>query len=176
MTIICAAKGPDGIWIGSDTECRIGDRRMPTAPKWAFHNGRAIGISGLHRGVDLAKRYADSLLSDDDAWRASLYLCKLLQEDGWQPDEKEKAIPTYELWGIAILGGQIYRVAGDCHFSAQPGCTYFAGGSGMDFALGAMLECARSHDEPALLVERGLEAAIALDSGCGGEPWVKKLA
>ena len=175
MTIICALHEPGvGTWIGSDTFTNRDNRKMESGQKWVIRGSRAMSSAGLYLTHNIIQENADELLSiDNKPHEVSKRLRELLIENGFtvKPSEGEPG------W---MRSHVIYATnEGVWHFGPD-GTRYpvnagqmCADGSGQDFAYGAAHAC-QLCGAPAQ-IGAALAAAITLDNGCGGEPFIHLL-
>lgn len=173
MTVICAAKGPDGIWIGSDTQCELDGNVLPTAPKWLVVDaGLAIGVSGKATMRQLLRVNLADIAASRDAWKIGRAWRKAAQDDGFSGEEQDGR-RVWEVRALMVLDGVFYGMDSAFDFDSHD-APYIASGSGMDFALGAAyaLPDASARER----VFSGIRAACHHSRSCGGEPWVHKLA
>lgn len=176
VTIIVAAKGTDGIWIGSDRRS-VRDHYpfRDGEPKWQTGANVTIGNSGYSRGTYLI----EPLLATrwENVWDLCLAIRKTLMDDGWRHDDEKSAPINYGPGFIIILQDTIWFPDGGLT-PAQFG-NFAAAGSGAQYAYGAAYALNSSPFTPQQTPERvvrvAIAAAIAHDENCGGDPWVRKL-
>lgn len=177
MTVVCAAHGADGWYIGSDTRMTIGQDPVRTGEKWIVGEGVAIGVSGHSRVLEILRAERMRIFSDPDPWVMMGKLRRTMLDDGFQP-EAEPGPRLFSVSAIIVLPGYgIWHVDG----ALTPVRTiekFLAIGSGADHATGAAWAAQRQGPDTGAsnAVTMGIWAAIALDGACmGGEPWTAKL-
>ncbi len=178
MTIICALHEPGvGTWIGSDRRRVFGGVPADWQAKWDILGGAALGISGNGRAVTVLHRIAPDLLAAHadphaiyDAMRAAL------RADGFKPEVKDAYGEYFCAWAIyARADGGIWGISGNGCITPVPTGTFWADGTGDKQAMGAAHALQAGGWPTSALVRRAVEAAIALDHECGGEPFVHLL-
>lgn len=178
MTVLCAARGHDGTWIGSDTGLGFAGDLIPVGPKWVVRGSIAIGTSGDSRALALLREHAVEIFDSPEpfemasAWRAACLADGFKEEAGVGP--KRFAVGGL----IVIVGRGIWHMDGT-FTPVLVALDYMATGSGTDYAMGAMWA---NHPRDSGFafdaqhaVHQGLRAAIAMAGGCGGEPWIAKV-
>lgn len=180
MSIIAAlwSEKADRAWIGSDTMMCSGNLRQTVGPKWVVRQPWAAGIAGHLRTLNLFQHHGDELLHDlggpyEFAQRAR----DLLRADGYSFEKNDAGPSMYGQMLILACPRGVWTVGGDFSVVATPAGRLWAEGSGRELALGAahaLLHAgvATAHDET---VRHAIAAAIALDTTCGGSPWVDQL-
>lgn len=176
MTIICAAQGVDGWWLGSDTVMMLAGDPIPVGPKWCIADGVAIGVSGSHRAFALLANNLAHVTAKRDAWAIASAWRALLEDDGFEPKSEPSGPKCYEASGLIVIPGNgIWYVDGaqvPCHVKLP----FMAAGAGTDAALGAAWVHQRNPAPSAqAMVRDAVGAAIALIGGCGGEPWIHRM-
>ena len=183
MTIICAIKSNDGVWIGSDTRVIDQDGFIfpEPVPKWLKLPGGVcgdiwVGWSGHARVVNLLKSPRGGVFKSIEDLAHRLYT--YARDDGWTAGDGRHGEPVdyaYEL--LAVFGGEVYHLHGTgCVLHC--GNKFVAAGSGRAFAYGAAsveFDWANRHGEPAS-IGGIIESVIQYDSNCGGEPFVHRIA
>lgn len=175
MTIACALHLPGlGTWLGGDrrttTEAEVlSDHHL----KWLVEDGWALGIAGDARAGALGQRAGlFDRLGNDPAWSIATTLRKALQADGWHTKDNAGA-RCFDICMLIASAGGVWA-AFDCLTPiAMPAGQFVAIGSGRQLAMGAAH--ALRGRSPRQVVRRAVEAAIAHDTACGGEPWIHFL-
>lgn len=180
MTIICALDTGNGIIIGSDTQSiamgDFGGRRMTHGPKWTVSKPWALGVAGQSRMQCLIQRNMADIIQ---AVPSALEVCDRLQDMfsryGVNASSQIGALDCGSNFILASPHG-VYDI--DSCLSVRKAAVgeLIASGSGASYALGAAHALETVDDITAHgIVKRSLEAAIAFDTGCGGEPWLQTL-
>lgn len=172
MTIVCALRDGPRVWLGSDRQETVGHSERAIMPhgKWLLGKTWAMGISGEARLRDLL--LARSFLLDEPgtAFDVGERLKAILKDDGFKPREEEFKPLNWGFGFILARPGELYEV--DCVMHARE-TDWAVRGSGADYGTGvyfAMTFAAMSTHRS--VIETAIRAAIAYDTGCGGEPWV----
>lgn len=178
MTILVALHEPNvGTWIGSDSRITIGSQPYPlAAEKWLLTGSRALGHSGFSRTFRMHERAMPGLLlsaptPDDVVDR----LRSMVREDDYAGRAPQDGGGPHEYGSSYILAfdGALFDIARDFTLVPLPPGAFWARGSGMDFAFGAWHALRGAPSER--IVRAAIEAAVAHDNACGGEPWVHLL-
>ena len=185
MTIICALRVDDGVWIGADGRIsERGDTICDEYPKWRqTRKGLWWATSGSIRLYTLVEETPD--------WGKDIINCrtlceclrKLAIEDEWAKDEDEKGSSVdYDFDALATDGREIIRFCGDGSFVRHRKTGDFpAYGSGRAFSMGAIsamraTQYSLSEDDDCQeIVENALNAACDFDQSCGGTLFIKKV-
>lgn len=173
MTIICAVHRGDRTWIGSDTLVRRSNIKINNGPKWVRWGKWAVGTAGDLRAVNIFEQKTKRLFDDlQDPFDFSERVRSMLPEYGFdlKPGDME-ATPNSAQDMILASSEAIWNVC--CDFSIVNVGEYWADGSGMAFALGAMHSVRQA--DPETMIRAGLSAAMAFETGCGGDEWVEVL-
>ena len=174
MTIACALKTEAGVWIGSDTQLTMRSGFiLPVAKKkwetcgrfrWAFSGHvRILGAlsaapaGGMTTNMPGAEAFAE-------------HLREAVKADGWNPDDDKGAPTDYAYDAIIVSPTRVCLAHGDGGF-ADFGDAFCAIGSGREYAYGAAF--ALDGMDGDVVVRTAVEAAIACDNACGGEPQVE---
>ncbi len=180
MTCIATIVEDGDIWMACDQQVGGSYKAINPGLK-VFTNGDfIIVVSGMarianllrhafepprrHPDVDLAKHMATDFVN---AMRMCLHQGGQLEND--------KGVES--AWQSVLVGvdGQVFEVGSD--FSCLPvSIAYTAAGSGMHFALGSLWATATLDGwTPQRRLENAIQAAIAMDLGCGGQSEVACL-
>ena len=180
MTILCALQCAHGIYIGSDTESiasgDFGGRRCHHGPKWAVHGQWAVGVSGQMRLQCLIARHMRELTEGLES--PLEFTDRLINEIFVRYDIKSRAeTGAPDCGSNFMLAGPLGVIDIDCTLSvrlARPD-ELIASGCGAPYALGAAYALSGVDVTPVAVVKHAVGAAIAFDTGCGGDPWVHLL-
>lgn len=180
MTILCALSTGHGIIIGSDTGsvAITGDvgRQLHHGPKFAVHNGWAVGVAGQMRLQCLITRHMEDLTKD---LTDPLDFCdRLVNEVFVRYDiNAASSIGARDCGSNFVLAGPLGVFDIDCTLSVRQSVEgeMIASGSGASYALGAAFALDCTDIEPVGIVKRAILAAIEFDTGCSGEAWVHRL-
>ena len=169
MTIVCAVRKNNRVWIGSDTSSVNNNCIFETGPKWIRVNSWMVGHSGDARVMDLLSNFENRSYSITDLTDT---IRESLRKDKFTVDDEYKGGP--ECYGQSFL---ITDKEGLWHidnvFSIVPIENYFAIGAGRDFALGAGHAVHGLSGRDQILAM--LEAAMKWSVWCGGNPWVLEV-
>lgn len=201
MTILCAASGPDGTWIGADSFSSCGDRLAPEGdPKW---NVSACGEWALAGPGEVT---FDGILFGDPEWDPSSHLWpseggesglrrmmaamrkRLLDSGAVVPMVDDGDTTRCYRWSPMVVwaGGSVWRLHSTLWtfdrgylFGEPESLRYMAHGCGAEYALGAMHAAASRVDglerSAETLVRAGLDAACRFSSGCAPPLLVQRL-
>ena len=159
-------------WLGSDTVSHYAHLRFPVSAKWVFGDGFALGCAGDGRAIDLLRAQVDEIGGDNH--EVATQVREVLKADGFEraveatrdtPLNFGQGIVLARPDGVAIIDTQFSLLSGIWGLAAE--------GSGEALAYGvAHALRGRPAEE---IVRAAVEAAIELDTGCGGEAWVQRL-
>lgn len=177
MTIICAMHEPGvGTWIGSDTQTSFGSLKHRFGPKWILSEcgTMALGLSGLNRARYLIEGI-DGLFTDSNPRRVANSIREAIKADEWKPREGEGESVCWSVGAIFATATGYWPIGSD--FTVMPPSIdgYWAEGSGEQFALGAAYSGVRNGNDPETIVSDMVDAAMAFDTGCGGQCWTHLL-
>lgn len=187
MTIIAAAIGPDGTWIGADGLTTMGDIIMSTdtakwrvSPdeRWAFAGPGSMSYAEviLHSGCDLWPTATGADGARELVANMRTILCN---HPAFSPEQIEPG-DNWSCYGwapIIATDGHIWRVTSDLSslVRAVRG-VYLCAGGGSDVADGAMeAQLALGVTSARELVSNAVEAACARLTVCGGEISVRRI-
>lgn len=146
--------------LGSDTQSTIDDSRpVTTGPKWAVSGGKALAVSGYHLQNQIIRRNAEWLLEPADPWGVLERLKEVFEP--WIVPHGDRGPKNWDFSGILVLDG-IWRVS--CDFSYWDGGSFWAEGSGREYAFGAWYASSGGEDG----VRTAIAAACEYDLDCGG--------
>ncbi|MDE2101420.1 MAG: hypothetical protein KGL39_29505 [Patescibacteria group bacterium] len=178
MTIVCAMKDTDGVWIGSDSRVTsahgtiITDDYRKWFRKW-FRIGEEtwIGLAGHIR----VERLIGKLSPTQNAptiWDIVDELHRLVKEDGWTAIESKDGTPQDFCYDAIIVNhGKVWLTHGSGSV-LDMGDKFTAIGSGMHFACGAAFAFGGGVQ---IAIRTALEAACHYDRDCGGELFIEKI-
>ncbi len=176
-TIVVVQKGNKGI-IASDSLFTQGSLKVPPGSKVDSHkiykvNDSYIGFTGWSAMSiifeDIAKKYSKKLNFDSraDVFKTFLFLhAKLKEEYFVETKEKDDQPVESSQWDCLILSPagifsvQSYREVMECQ-------KYWAEGSGLRLALGAMHATYDIYDDPEKIALAGIAAASEFDDATG---------
>jgi ATP-dependent protease HslVU (ClpYQ) peptidase subunit len=180
MSIIAALHhaGRGSTWIGSDTLVCSGSLKLPFGPKWVVRRPWAIGIAGHLRAVNVVDRYAAELTNQvSGPYELADRLRDLLKRDGFREGAEERGPLEFGQTLLLAHADGVWTLGSDFSTVAAPPDQLWAEGSGRDLAIGAAYILTSMRQlEPAEIVRRAIETAVAFDVGCGGHAWVFDLA
>lgn len=179
MTIICALHEPGvGTWIGSDTQSIGSDgRRWPGAgSKFAIAHGWAVGSAGQNRIGCLMEHHAGELL---DGMTGPFEFTRRLVNGVFVLHDIKRGTDNGapDCGNCFVLAGPGGAWAVDSALGWLP-CApgrLVAMGSGSKAALGAAMVATDIGASGRNIVLLAVEASIAIDVDCGGEPFVHLL-
>jgi hypothetical protein len=170
------------IWIGSDQLTSRGCYpAIITGPKWVQVGAWWIGCCGAHRSQQLIARMAVPDTADPFVFANAIR--QTLMDDGYERkkigDDPEGESPLFSFTACMVTPD--HRLINiDSGLSVAEGMrdTFITCGSGADYASGVIhyLESMALKPSAESRVLEAVRVAIALDRGCGGEPWVHKLS
>lgn len=180
MTIICALRAqPTGnTWIGSDTLATAGGEALqPKHQKWVLANGCALAVAGLNVFLTTINHFAEELQPEWDGYDVWQWARQKMLEIGVEGDKEKKSEAPW--FGCSLIFATpsaltyIDSSGGAVDYSAGEFC---ARGSGDEYAQGAVFAAqGMGLKYPEGLLKIGIEAACQFSTGCGGEPWIRKL-
>ena len=172
MTIICALRSQDGVWIGSDSRVSKNSGFVCPAPfdKWAkTAEGILWGISGHLRLASII----GTLPGVKTVAQFSKALRDATKEDGWSAEGNKHGEPCDWCFDvIAVIDGKVYEINGSgsvVDFEDN----FCALGSGREFAYGAAF--ALDDMDPEVIVRTAVESACKYDSSCGEPIFVEHI-
>lgn len=175
MTIIAAVHDPEeGVtFIGSDT---LVSAAVPLSckKKWVKAGPWAVGVTGYWRTFQVVKLGKDQIKECADAMAVAFTLRGLLEADGCTRINDPGPVNFDQRFILASAKG-VWDI--DVIFSpsrVDPGKVW-AGGSGGEFAFGAAHALEDTMTNKRWVLEKSIEAAIALDLNCGGEIYLDEL-
>lgn len=188
MSVIAAVRKGRRLVIAADSQDNFGDLRPPPDNHSAFKlrqvNAAWLGSSGWAVYDDLFGHYLrkrstrTNLNSREEVFDFFLKFWKAIRTDYPYVNEQSRdddKTPFAELDATFLIGspGGIFLVSSN--MSVSMFSKYYAIGSGGDFALGAIHALYDDIADPTVLAERGIAAAKAYDSGCGGQTTVREV-
>ncbi|MDQ7250505.1 hypothetical protein [Dongia sedimenti] len=180
MSVIIALRAEDGrcSWLGCDTMVTGGNLKQDYGPKWLLQEDWAIGVAGHLRTVNLVEHHIESMLRDlNDPYEFALRVREIMKSDGYRASEEE--IGPLTLGGALMLARPHGAWVIEADFSITPiapGAAW-AEGSGREVCMGALHVLLTSGGglAPRDIVQRALDAAMALEVNCGGRTWIHQL-
>ena len=182
MTIICALHDPkeNVVWLGCNDRATIGDTPAPASEnKWLKFGSWAVGLTCnecvykqyLQLSADKFPETAENVLEVFDFLRSRYKKYNLGQQKG------NDTSTSYGAEGIIVRdNGEIWDFDSHLALSKVPSGRLWGGGSGIDYALGADHIMQGDNAPAQTRIQRAVEAAIALDIGCPGEPIVERFS
>ncbi|GIW42098.1 MAG: hypothetical protein KatS3mg076_2675 [Candidatus Binatia bacterium] len=186
MSVAVAVRARNEIVLATDTLTCFGSRRVPP------QNHRAVKIREIGQalmastGWGIYENLFDDFLSGRPApelrdskaifaffnrfWRALHTRYSLVNE---QCNSKDSPFGDLDSTFLVVNPNGIFCVESD--MSVTQFRQYYAIGSGANYSLGALHVLYDPEGDPELLARRAVEAAIALDTGCGGEILLRRL-
>lgn len=181
MSIVLAVKKDAQLVIAADSQISFGGARIPydnLRPKKIRRLGDSFFAStgwGLYDDIidDFVAGKEDIRLQDSRSiFRFFLGLWKELHErysfvNDQCGEEKDSPFGDLDSAFLIVNHAGLFQVGGD--MSVTRFNQYYAIGSGADYALGALHSLYDSDLDAREIARRGVEAAIAFDTKCGGE-------
>ena len=170
MSVICALKSDDGVWIGADSRVTSNGNIAPVEyQKWRrTAEGIWWGISGHLRLSSIVGDLPGVKTVGDFA----AAIRNAVKYDGWSADDGKHGLPPDFCFDvIAVVDGEVYEIGGGGSVIYY-GWSFCAQGSGYEYAYGAAF--ALDEIEPEVIIRTAIEAACRYDSGCG-EPIFMEL-
>lgn len=194
MTIIIAAQGADGTWLGADGRGLVNgvkvyenERKWNTSAdgKWAYGGAGEVTYDAVLGGVGLWPESAEGI---EGARCIAKQMRKKLDAVKGFEQARDDGSPfgDYGFSPIVAGPGGIWRLCSDLRSVNPPfESRYLAVGCGGELALGAMSALLNGPGETPMsrrveisaedLVRAGLETACRLNAYCGGELFVERL-
>lgn len=182
MTIVCALHDRGAAWIGGDTRANRGTNALDFGHKWLLDPDGywAIGCAGLPRGGYLAELNQLDMFGAGSAHEIAHIWREAVAEDGCATSRAACQANAFDINGIAASPDGIWLIGPDFTVLTVPNGRFCAEGTGAAYGYGAAH--ALGHPDvgggrtPAeSIIRTAIEAAIAHDSTCGGEVWLRKL-
>lgn len=175
MTIIAAIHDSktQTTWYGSDTAAINNGYQFICGPKFSRCGDWMVGITGDGRLETLVRLHTSAIGDSESPMMLAHKIRRLALDDEFKPGE-ETGAKFFPGSSLVIAGkGAVYAVCSSFSVDEIQSDNLYAEGSGRDYALGADFMV---RDKPAQeRLALALKAAIALNSGCGGEAWIAKL-
>jgi ATP-dependent protease HslVU (ClpYQ) peptidase subunit len=180
MSVIAAVRKGNRITIAADTQDNFGDLRPPAenheAIKLREVGGAVVGSSGWALYDDIFEHYLAKrsriVLHD----RASIFaffiqfwkdLRKLYPFVNDQPGkESETPFANLDASFLVAAPGGIFLISSN--MSVSEFRQYYAIGSGGDYAIGAIHALYPDVEDPTVIAQRAVQAAMDYDASCGG--------
>jgi hypothetical protein len=178
MTILVAYTDGTDTWIGSDLLVTRGTQRtIVPGPKWAIHNGWAIGSAGAARAGLIKERYKEEIfVGTEDALDILMRLAKAYRECGMVPTTTDGA-EDWRSGGILARRGQVWEFDSALTPTCSSPGVLVADGMAWEIARGAAwaIREFRPQIEPEHLVWHVIRAACTLDATHCEGLWQGKL-
>lgn len=174
MTVICALHEPGvGTWIGTDSQATIGgDRVLPGPIAKHVEVGRFwLLMSGHPRSRSLVEQNAEALAKHWDVFALATAIRDVLKADGWHPTGDKGEAEDFGQRVIFAAPEGIWDSDGSFNLVPWPSGELCARGSGCEIALGAAH--ALRGRPPQDRVRAALDAACAINTGCGGPLFIR---
>ena len=178
MTIICAMLdvAANGCWIASDRLATAGTGVVGYREKWLLGDGFAIGSSGYGVMLDELVAVLDEFNKDMHPAQMWARAVRIMKEAGWKPRTNDGEPPFYECGFLFATKTNLWSIDGTGSSTPFGFGEFASRGSGADVADGAMhalSDHARDRMTTEEMMRATIDAAIAYDTGCGGEPFVR---
>jgi len=176
MTIICAMRAPEGTWIGSDTLVLGGESGIVGyKKKWIVRDDWALGICGSNAASCAIMDSAEFIDPDWSATKLWKWATAILRELEFKPEIKEGHAPWYDCSFILARPGRVMSVCATGGGVEHAIGEFASRGHGCDIADGAAWARKQAGMTAQNIVRGAVEAAIACDRYCGGEPFIHCL-
>ncbi len=175
MTIIAAIYDfkTQTAWYGSDTAAVNGGYQYICGPKFSKCGDWMVGVAGDARLETLIRLHASAIGDSESPMVLADKIRRRALDDEFKPGE-ETGAKYFPGSSLVIVGkGAVHVVCSAFSVDKIQPDSLCAEGSGRDYALGADY-AVRDRPAPKRL-KIALEAAITLNSACGGEAWIAKL-
>lgn len=177
MTIIAALHEPSvGTWIGSDRLSVARNRIAPFArEKWSIAGSHAVAFAGAGRANDLMRRWVreTNFATFADPLDVATALRDALKADEWGALKNSGDPLSFDVEALYASQRGAWDIDAGFSINGVDAGVLVARGSGIEYAYGAAHAL---RGRPAETVLRAaIDAAIAHDTGCGGEPFIHLL-
>ena len=179
MTIICALHDEERhcTWLGSDTHSNFCDSFMiETRQKWILGSHWAVGSTGGIRASGLYIKNLEEIDKIKHPFDVATKLRSLLIDDEFVPlDDRPGTGKQFSTMTMLANYNGVWSI--DCAFGCLQVPSFFAEGSGQDFAMAAVSGARRALPtvSPEKIVAIAVGAAIELCDSFGGEIWLHCL-
>ena len=172
MTIIAAASGPDGVWIGSDTVADDGARLSDCGPKFIRRKGWAIAAAGFLRSLYLLQQNERQILNLKCQHKIAAEVRNIHEADKFMRGSDTGPI-DFGAEFIICSASQVWEVGRTFEVVEVD---YTAGGSAYQYGLGAMFcldKTAKNFGQEA--VTAAIKASMNFSPNCGGNCIVQRI-
>ena len=173
MTVCCAVRDGDAVWIGADGRVtgRDGFLIRDDVEKWRLFGGFHIAVSGHMRLEVVTSGYDNT----GGAQRLAEQIRFCVKSDGWVSAKVEDGGPEEFCYEMIIVDPErrVWLVDGSGAM-LDMGSQFAAIGSGAPYAYGAAFVYPGHGGEA--MVKNALAAACRYDRDCGGALFVGKVA
>lgn len=177
MTVLAALNYPGkGTVIGCDRRASTSFHYTDNVIKWVVGDKWAVGQSGALRVLNLIDLYKDDLLSVvSSPVEFTINLATMLSESGVKAvADADDNVGNFQQSLLLANSEGVWSIDGSMAVVQHKPGELVASGSGWAYALGAG-HMTRSAKDPVVRVRSAIEAAVAFDPCCGGEPWLCHL-
>ena len=180
MTVICAAKTSNGVWISSDSQTTCNSqKRYVIDGKWVTGKYYAIGIAGDGVLKNIIDEHTEHGMLDDEKlspWNIAQLIKDLLVEYNFDPDVNQGSTPTFNSTLILATHNDIWHI--DASFHVLRIDEFIACGSGSEFSTGAYwaLTNRTLNQDIGEAIQIATKAACEHSIYCGGPIWSKFLS
>ena len=167
MTIICACKRDDEVWIGADTRSADSGFVFPVHERKLIRAGRwSLGLSGLGAGQDYVAPRSAEIAEAKTPFAVGQVLRKIYGEAGFFDRSAETKNGPADHWQSAVLASAqgVWGISSD-YCVIEPVNDFWATGSGQDFALA--VGWTHQHWPARGVVELALQTACQFRGDCG---------
>lgn len=175
MTTICALADTrtGSIVLGSNSRCLLGDTIIPgDKSKWIRTENWALAFTGMTFFINVIEAHRNDLPQSDDPLPIAQFIHKAFLD--MKLGEDDGGSVKFRTNGILVRrDGAIFDMDNRLSLASVNADTLWANGRGMEYALGAAHVLKDAKIGPDELVQRCLEAAIAMDSCSPGEALVE---
>jgi hypothetical protein len=187
MTIIAAAIGPDGTWIGADGIAINGDLVTTTSErkinvgmfgKWAFGSSGEVTYDRAVMGPE-KPIWPEATGEQGVKELAERMRSRLHDLPGFEPVKDDGcAFRDYRFSPLVACAGRVWRINSCLRAWDGPIEDVFqAAGIGVEFAIGAMSALKAAGEESSeVLVRSAIETCVRRCHGCGGEIQMVRMA
>lgn len=184
MSVGAALLTKDGCYVGCDSQATRGSFVEPyDAEKWRQVRGLTVIVSGSRPVLDYfaagVARAAedcsgDFVWTDERVKTAVSFTRAAMAEVGWvpaPPPDNNSGHPSYDVNALLTDGVSLWEVEDSMsahRVTAYQPVSIGCGGFEAYVAMYTALYFVSAEEVPQLIVERGVEAACALDAHCGG--------
>lgn len=175
MTIICAVKRPEGVWIASDSLVTGGNSVVGYGPKWAHGRGVHIGITGPYEMLRAVEHHIAKFkpaMDEHELWKT---MRRITKDMGCDPKVKDGDPPYWNFSALFVTHRRVVSFGGDGGGVSFDFGQFAARGSGCSHAEGAWSALNALPMSDATRMRTAVKAACDWDTSCGGRPYVAIL-